>query len=101
MEAVYDGHQRGLVQVAADACGRPWLKTVGGEADSDADVSGGVLGADIERGDGESAESHLRELGYQWSSSARIAFVSASTGPAPSARVVRTVPSPMTSVMKA
>ena len=40
MEAVDDGHQGGLVQVAADACGDPRLVTVGDKADGDAHVGG-------------------------------------------------------------
>ena len=40
VEAIDDGHEGGLVQIAADARSDPRFVTVGGEADSDANVGG-------------------------------------------------------------
>jgi len=55
MEAVYDSHQRRLVQIAADSRGGPRLVAVGVEADSDANVGRRVLRGYINGRDAESA----------------------------------------------
>ena len=59
VEAVDDGHQRGLIQIAADAGRYPRLMAVGDEADRDANVRSGIVRPDVECGDCEGAEAHL------------------------------------------
>ena len=61
VEAVDNGHERGLVQIAADSGGDPRFVAVGVEADGDADMGGGILRGHVDRGDGEGAEAHVRD----------------------------------------
>ena len=69
LEAVKDGVQCGLVHVGGDTGGDPWIdisltfKAFCGEADGDADARGGVVGGDINGGDGKAAQAHALEVG--------------------------------------
>ena len=63
VEAVDNAHERGLIEIAADSGGDPGLLAVGVEADSDADVGGGIMSAHIERGNSKGPEADLSKCG--------------------------------------
>src|ERR1035438_1454448 len=63
IEPINDGHERGLVHIAAHACRDPRFVSVGMKADGDAHISSRVVCRDIECGDTEGAEAHLRKRG--------------------------------------
>src|SRR5450631_1554259 len=59
VDAIDNGHQSSLVQVAAHSGSDPWFVTVGVEAQVDADMCRRIMGGHINGFDAEGSQAHL------------------------------------------